>query len=62
MRGEPVAVEPRNVHVELPDDQYGLAIQAHDTRAVVRLHGTLERHGRTWVLKDPGQLTLVESG
>lgn len=51
--------ERRNVHVELPEDQYALAIRAHDTRATVRLHGTLERHGRTWVLKDPGQLAIV---
>ncbi|MDX6699600.1 MAG: hypothetical protein QOE65_2997 [Solirubrobacteraceae bacterium] len=50
--------EPRNVHVELPDEQYHLAIQAHDERRPVQIRGTLLKRGRTWVLSDPGQLRL----
>jgi hypothetical protein len=48
----------RNVHVELPDEQYGLAITAHDQRLPVRIKGTLEKHGRSWVLGEPGRLIL----
>jgi hypothetical protein len=50
----------RNVHVELPDEQYGLAISAHDDRRPVRIRGTLSKRGRSWVLSDPGQLRLEE--
>lgn len=50
----------RNVHVELPDDQYHLAIKAHDERHPVRIRGTLAKRGRNWVLSDPGQLRLEE--
>lgn len=48
----------RNVHVELPDDQYHLAIKAHDDRHPVRIRGILAKRGRNWVLSDPGQLQL----
>lgn len=48
----------RNVHVELPDDQYASAVGAHRDRLPVRIRGTLYKRGRSWVLSDPGQLTL----
>lgn len=48
----------RNVHVELPDEHYHLAISAHDERRPVRVRGTLAKHGRNWILSDPGQLRL----
>lgn len=48
----------RNVHVELPDEHYHLAISAHDDRRPVRVRGTLAKRGRNWVLSDPGQLRL----
>lgn len=51
----------RNVHVELPDDQYHLAIKAHDERHPVRIRGTLAKRGRNWVLSEPGQLRLEGS-
>lgn len=50
--------ERRNVHVELPDAQYHLAVKAHDDRYPVRIMGTLAKRGRYWVLSDPGQLRL----
>jgi hypothetical protein len=50
--------EKRNVHVELPDDQYDLAIQAHHDRKLVRITGTLEKAGRPWVLTNTGRLTF----
>jgi hypothetical protein len=50
----------RNVHVELPDEQYHLAITAHDERRPVRIRGTLAKRGRNWVLSDPGQLRFEE--
>lgn len=50
--------EKRKVHVELPDDQYDLAVQAHKTRQPIRIRGTLYKRGRSWVLSDPGQLSL----
>lgn len=50
--------EKRNVHVELPDDQYDLAVEAHRTRQPVRIRGTLYKRGRSWVLSDPGQLVF----
>ncbi|MBX5468876.1 MAG: hypothetical protein IRZ21_03155 [Thermoleophilaceae bacterium] len=51
----------RNVHVQLPDEQYHLAIRAHDERQPVRVRGTLAKRGRNWVLSDPGQLRLEEA-
>jgi hypothetical protein len=48
----------RNVHVELPDDQYDMAVEAHRNRKPVRIRGTLYKRGRSWVLSDPGQLAL----
>jgi hypothetical protein len=48
----------RNVHVELPDNQYDLAVDAHRSRRPVRIHGTLYKRGRSWVLSEPGQLAF----
>jgi hypothetical protein len=48
----------RNVHVELPDNQYDLAVDAHRNRRPVRIHGTLYKRGRSWVLSDPDQLAF----
>lgn len=53
--------ESRNVHVELPDEQYHLAVRAHDERHPVRIRGTLSKRGRSWVLSSPGQLRLESS-
>lgn len=50
--------ERRNVNVELPDEQYDLAVDAHRHRRPVRIRGTLFKRGRSWVLSDPGQLTF----
>jgi len=50
--------EKRKVHVELPDDQYDLAVQAHKTRRPIMIRGTLYKRGRSWVLSDPGQLAF----
>jgi hypothetical protein len=52
--------EKRKVHVELPDDQYDLAVQAHKTRRPIGVRGTLYKRGRSWVLSDPGQLAFEE--
>jgi len=54
--------ERRNIHVELPDAQYHLAVEAHDDRYPVRVIGTLAKRGRYWVLSDPGQLRLEGKG
>lgn len=48
----------RNVHVELPDEQYDLAVDAHRNRRPVHLRGTLYKRGRSWVLSEPGKLSL----
>lgn len=50
--------EKRNVHVELPDEQYDVAVEAHRTKQPVRIRGTLFKQGRSWVLSDPGQLAF----
>lgn len=50
----------RIVHVELPDEQYHLALRAHDDRRPVRVRGTLAKRGRNWVLSDPGQLRFED--
>jgi hypothetical protein len=50
--------EKRKVHVELPDDQYDIAVQAHKTRRPILIRGTLYKRGRSWVLSDPGQLAF----
>jgi hypothetical protein len=50
----------RHVHVELPDDQYDLAVDAHRSRRPVRIHGTLYKRGRSWVLSEPGQLVFED--
>lgn len=50
----------RNVHVELPDDQYGIAVDAHRTRRPVRIRGTLFKRGRSWILSNPGQLQFED--
>lgn len=52
----------RRVHVELPDEQYHLAITAHEERRPVRVRGTLAKRGRNWILSDLGQLRLEEPG
>lgn len=46
----------RNVHVELPDEQYDMAVDAHRNRRPVRIRGTLFKQGRSWVLSEPGKL------
>lgn len=48
----------RNVHVELPDAQYEMAVEAHRDRRPVRIRGTLYKRGKSWVLSEPGQLTF----
>lgn len=53
--------ENRNVRVELPDEQYHLAVDAHRDRHPVRITGSLYKRGRSWVLSDPGQLRLEGS-
>ena len=50
--------ERHKFHVELPDEQYDLAVEAHRTKRPVRIRGTLFKQGRSWVLSEPGQLTL----
>lgn len=50
----------RVVHIELPDEQYHLALRAHDDRRPVRIRGTLAKRGRNWVLSDPGQLRFED--
>lgn len=50
--------ERRNVHVELPDEQYDMAVDAHRNRRPVRIRGTLFKRGRSWVLSEPGQLSF----
>lgn len=52
--------DKRNVHVELPDEQYALAVDAHRSRRPVHIRGTLFKRGRSWVLSDPGQLAFEE--
>jgi hypothetical protein len=52
--------ERRNVHVELPDEQYALAVDAHRNRRPVHIRGTLFKRGRSWVLSDPGQLACED--
>lgn len=52
--------ERRNVHVELPDEQYAVAVDAHRSRRPVHIRGTLFKRGRSWVLSDPGQLTFED--
>jgi hypothetical protein len=44
--------EQRNVHVELSDEQYHEAIEAHDDRLPVEISGTLYKSGRNWRLGD----------
>jgi hypothetical protein len=41
------------VAVELDDQPYHLAIQAHDSGLTLKLNGTLKKEGRGFVLKHP---------
>jgi hypothetical protein len=50
----------RSIHVELPDAQYGMAVDAHRNRRPVRITGTLFKGGRSWILSDPGQLAFED--
>lgn len=50
----------RSIHVELPDEQYGTAVDAHRNRRPVSIRGTLFKTGRSWVLSDPGQLIFED--
>jgi hypothetical protein len=50
--------EQRKVHVELPDEQYDVAVEAHRSKRPVQIRGTLFKKRKSWVLSDPGQLTF----
>jgi hypothetical protein len=42
-----------NVHVSLSAADYLLALEAHRAGRPVMVSGTLEKHGRPWVLSNP---------
>jgi hypothetical protein len=53
--------ERRSVRVQLSDAEYHRALNAHDNRRLVSFRGTLEREGRKWILRDPGQISILDS-
>jgi hypothetical protein len=50
----------RPVRVDLSAEDYRVAALAHTERAVVRCEGELVRDGRSWVLRTPRFLAMVE--
>lgn len=50
--------KPRKISFELPDELYHLAVQAHDQEKTIACYGTLVREGRTYFLKNPGDLMI----
>lgn len=50
--------KPRKIIFELPDELYHLAVQAHDQEKTIACYGTLVREGRTYFLKNPGDLMI----
>lgn len=52
--------QARSVTVELPSDLYSRALEAHDSKSVIRLEGDLEFEGQRWHLKSPRNLEVIE--
>lgn len=50
----------RSIHVELSDEQYGVAIDAHRNRRPLKISGTLFKGGKSWVLSEPSQLAFED--
>jgi hypothetical protein len=48
----------RKISFELQDEQYHLAVQAHDQQQTIVCYGILIREGRAYILKNPRELTL----
>ncbi|MFH0823781.1 MAG: hypothetical protein V2B18_13615 [Pseudomonadota bacterium] len=48
------------VVLELADQPYHVAVQAHDSGRTIRANGTLTREGRGFVLRNPGDLVIEE--
>ncbi|MGA3211378.1 MAG: hypothetical protein ABSD20_08720, partial [Terriglobales bacterium] len=46
------------VKVPLTPTDYLSAVEAHREGRPVKISGTLQRHGRSWVLAKPGALTI----
>lgn len=56
---EGVAMDTRrNVRVELADEHYHHAVEAHDAKRSVSIRGTLIKDGKSWRLLDPGPLRV----
>ncbi len=51
---------PARVRVQLADQPYHQAVQAHDQDKSVRVFGTLAKEGRGLVLRDPRDLSIVD--
>lgn len=51
---------PRNVHVKLSENNYLLAIQAHEEGQFVSLKGTLAKQGRYWYLSSPESFSIIK--
>lgn len=51
----------RRVKLDLGRPEYDQAIQAHQNELTVRVHGALDREGRSFVLRHPRDFRVVES-
>jgi hypothetical protein len=52
--------KPRRVVVEMDDPNYHYAVLAHDQFKALRCFGSLTREGRSLILQDPHEITVVE--
>lgn len=52
--------QARRVQVDLPDSEYQRALSAHRDFKDIEISGDLTRNGRTWELKNPSSLLLIE--
>jgi hypothetical protein len=50
----------RNIRIELNPSDYQKAVDAHGLRRNIRIKGVLEKAGRTWQLRDPNNLEILE--
>lgn len=51
---------PRSVSVELPSELYSRAIEAHESKAEVKIEGDLEFKGQRWHLLSPRNFVILE--
>lgn len=52
--------QPRSVSIELPEDEYRKALEAHDSKLQIEVEGDLEFEGQRYYLRNPRNIKVVE--